>query len=377
MKRIFFYSVLLTAIFVFGAGCSGPGDTKDPGQSTGGNLIEAETVFPDSEWARARPEDLGFDQSVIDEMGENMEKASANGVLIRNGYLVAEWSFAGPPEKKFDTQSVSKSITSFVLGLALDDKLISGLDAPVKQYYPDFSVGPHTDRITFRHLATNTSGIELTRWDHQYNPGITEPGAENHYHNDHWTELARALTYIYKKPLREVLEQQVLKEINAEMEWWKDGKIGGLVETGDGEKVDVNAGYAFTCWSASDLARVGHLYLNGGRWKDSQLLSREYVKESWTEIDAPIYGHRPGMGEPRVMTMVGYGLGWWTMKGSNVWSMSGNGRQFCMVFPKYNIVIAKVNDYRNETQVGGQVFGRLIMQAMGEPVDSLRMRRPR
>ncbi|MCK9266457.1 hypothetical protein M0P98_06210, partial [bacterium] len=53
-------------------------------------------VFPDKEWKRGNPEDFGFTQETLNLIDEKMRAASADGVLIRNGYLIAEWNYAGP-----------------------------------------------------------------------------------------------------------------------------------------------------------------------------------------------------------------------------------------------------------------------------------------
>lgn len=74
------------------------------------------------------------------------------------------------------------------------------------------------------------------------------------------------------------------------------------------------------------------------------------------------------------MFAAGYGLGWWTRAGSGIWSMSGNGGQFCLVIPKYNIVMTKVNDYRIERrdQLRSTVFLPLVLEAMGEDLSEMK-----
>ena len=371
---------VFSLILVFG-GCAGGGkvEQEQPELSSGG-----EVVFPEAQWLTASPEDEGFTQAVIDLIGATMKRNNANGALIRNGHLVGEWLYGGEADKKYDAQSVSKSITSLTLGLAVRDGLIKSIDDYVVDYYPEFKCGEYSDSITFRHLVTNTSGIALTRWTHQRNPGWMKPGLESNYHNDHWTELARALTYVFGKPLLQVMQENVLPVIGADMDWWKDGTIGGYVTGADGDSILVNAGYAFTCWSARDLARVGYLYLNNGKWKDTQVLPADYVRESWTEIPQPLGGRRPGADGEKRKYFPGYGLGWWTSTGTGIWSMLGNGGQFCMVIPKYNIVLTKVNAYNIERkdQLSVQYFIPLLLEAMGEDmtemkelINSMRQRR--
>jgi len=325
-------------------------------------------VFPGKTWVRGEAEAFGFDKATLDAIGAKMKKAQANGVLVRDGRLIAEWLFSGPPDKKLMIQSCTKSITSLMLGLAVQEKLIPSLDAPVKQHWPAFETGPYTDKITFRHLVTMTSGMAATRWwGLEYvDPGNIEPGTEYHYHNDQPVALARALTYVYGRELREVLKEKVLSALDTDMKWDRDGTI----RAANGMMVPVNHGLGYSHWTARGLAKMGLLYLAKGRWRDGQLLPAAYVKECFTEIPFGINRWRRGawlkrQPQPKnALAKMGYGLGWWTDKGSNVWAMSGHGGQFCMVLPDHGVVMTKVNDWRIRPFIGRSQFAPILMKCL-------------
>ncbi len=338
-------------------------ETNGISDSTELIVTDSTVIFPEDEWLQADPEDFNLSQDAINNMGILMAQNQANGVLIYNGYLVAEWNYAGPSDTRLDVQSCTKSITSLMLGLAIDDGVISNLDDVVADYYPGwynksyFQDNIYVDQITFRHLITCTSGIAASgRWDY-FDPNNMEPGLEFHYHNDHTAVTTTTLTYLYGTELRNILYDRVLNDIGASMRWGDDG----TVQTIYGTTVSVNAGYAFSRWTARDLARIGYLYLNRGKWKGRQLLSEDYVDETFTEIPFQI----------DETDQSGYGLGWWTGKGTNVWSMLGNGGQFCMVLPEYNIVMTKINDYHipREDQLSAEVFYPLIMDCIGVTIE--------
>lgn len=245
-----------------------------------------------------------------------MKKAEANGVLIRNGYLVAEWNYGGPRTTQFHTMSIGKSFTSLILGLALDDKLIPSLDTKVKEIHPAFEAGPFTNQITFRHLATMTSGIKSTRMQMNY-PKLLPPETALVYTGDQCAHLGRALTYLYGKTLYDVLKERILEPIGAnEGHWWDiDKHPWSPVIARNGKEVPVNTGYGAIYFTASDLAKVGHLFVNYGKWGGRQLISADYIKACWTEIpQKPLRPHHWGMR---------YGLYWWRLV-PGVWDGAGN-----------------------------------------------------
>lgn len=303
-----------------------------------------DVTYPDVQWATATPEELQLDQAVLGEIDSIMNAAHANGILVVEGKAVREWTYDRPADEKIEVQSITKSMVSLLLGIALDDGKIASIDDKVVAYYPAFEVGPHTEDITFKHLVTTSSGIEAKKYGSRYlNPGNMPPGIDARYHNDHFDQLARALTYIYKQPLVDVLRDRVLSRIGGTVEWRPDDEV--LLE--DGTKVPVSAGYAFSKWTAPDLARIGWLFLNDGRWRDEQIVSAEYARACRTPLDIPVMTRRNG--EAVADSGSTYGYGW---RGSFVndardvmWYMSGNGGQMCVVIPQKHIVFVKINGY--------------------------------
>lgn len=318
--------------------------------------------FPDAEWKRKSTEKAGLNLTVLAQMDSLMKKAKANGVLIYKGYLIAEWNYGGAPDKTFEVQSITKTITSTVLGLALKDGLISGLDAKVKDYYPAFEVGPYTDEITFRHLITASSGIRSTiTKGRYYDPGDMKPGIESRYHNDHTHHLAAALTYMYCKDLGDVMKERILQPIQAqdEMRWGhhRTAVVACRCGGGNEKEVKVVGGYAFSNWTARDLARVGYLYLHDGKWEKKQLLPIKYTKEARMPISIPVMSMSPNA-SPEQQSNAEYGLAWrgrvYKEDGRILWYMSGNGGQFCVVMPEHNLVMTKINSYKETpfTEIG-------------------------
>jgi CubicO group peptidase (beta-lactamase class C family) len=332
------------------------------------NLREIE--YPGKEWKERSPKRAGVNEEALKGIGQIMEKAGANGALIRDGYLVAKWNYGGQEDTKYDVQSVTKAITGLIFGIALKDGKVSSVQDKVKDYYPAFNVGPYTNDIRFWHLLTATSGIPVTRTiDNYINPGGMPPGLQSRYHNDHSGEIAATLTYLYGgESLLDILRGRVLSKIGGEAEWGKDGN---RTVTVNNKQVPYVAGYAYSKWSAKDLARVGWLYLNSGKWKSEQILPVDYVKQCRTPVKVPVMQFRLGADSSEVLPDAAYGFLWrglYTKSGRLVWYMSGNGGQFCLLLPEERIVFTKVNsidkDHQPFTRI--QDFEEYILNLVNE-----------
>lgn len=344
---------------------------KSPSNSAGAApSASAPVVFPGEAWLRADARTSGFDPQTLDAITVAMREAKANGVLIRDGYLIEEWTFGGPADKRFDIQSCTKAITSLAVGLAIRDGLIPSVETLVKQCWPDFEAGPYTERITFRHLLTMTAGIvQTTRYgtgqDRQLPEEYAEPGTRYNYLNDQTKALASALTYLYGRELNEVMNEN-LQPLGAAMHWGSEPRWDPDVVTGDGRTLAVNCGYCRAHFNASDLARVGHLYLQGGVWDGRRIIAEEYVRQSLTANPIPTCEPRE-VGENGLILTGGYGYKWRQHEYNGVitWGMHGYGGQFCVILPRYNVVMVKISDWTDKsTWTGNTTFYPLLIQSL-------------
>jgi len=324
-------------------------------------IRSGQVVYPGAEWERRTPEELGMDMNALASIDRLMEKAQANGVLIHNGYLVREWTNAGPSDAQFNVKSITKSILGMVYALAIDDGLIPGPEAKVKDFWPDFDAGPYAAEITFHHLASATSGLKATGpyWQHFTGHGsgvdFRPPGMPGKYHNDHCMYLAGALTYLFERDLLEVLRERILMKIGADANWTTNGEDApvdiaphgfyrsanrneqivppGYVTLRDGRRARWVTGFSRSYWTAHDLARVGWLFLNDGQWEGRPLIHSTNIEECHKHIPDRPY------------------LSWRCPTDYKWWSMMGAGAQFCVLIPEHKIVMTKINEWRNEKNV--------------------------
>ena len=132
-------------------------------------------------WTIDSPESAGLDGARLCRIADRLKEIEANihaVVITRHGRLVFEQYFSGYDEPwglddgrhdfdattRHDMRSVSKSVVSLLVGIAIDRKLIKSADEPVVKFFPDYSAqkSPGWDNITLRHLLTMSSGMQ---WD--------------------------------------------------------------------------------------------------------------------------------------------------------------------------------------------------------------------
>ncbi|MBM3814584.1 MAG: serine hydrolase [Acidimicrobiia bacterium] len=304
-------------------------------------LVAAQSYFPGSldDWQRRKPAEAGMNAKLVEEaiafakaneskesrdlehvhylnpfkepfreaVGLFKPRGDMTGIIVRHGYLVAEW---GEPHRTDMTFSVTKSFLSTTVGLALDRGLIRDLNDPVHLYVPGGHFeSEHNRKITWEHLLRQTSDWEGTLWgkpDWADRPPTkltmeeyktrkrNQPGAVYKYNDVRVNLLAYAALNVWRRPLPQVLREYVMEPIGASTTWRWHGYSNSWVNM-DGVMVESVSGGGH--WgggmmiSARDLARFGLLTLLRGVWKDRRILSENWVRMALTPTPAePGYG---------------------------------------------------------------------------------------
>lgn len=289
--------------------------------------IAAESTTP-RDLAVAHP--LSWGREPFDEpVGPLKERGDMTGVIVRNGYIVAEW---GEPERVDMTFSVTKTFLSTTVGLAWERDLIGDVDDPVRPYLPPLvlpdgdgepgsasvdvgaSTAPvllfeseHNRQITWDHLLRQTSAWRGTLWGKPdwgdrpsperadwLSPDRAVPGTEYEYNDVRVNLLALAATSVWRRPLPEVLHELVMDPIGASATWRWHGYHNSWI-TLDGRRIQVVSGGGH--WgggmyiNAMDMARFGYLFLRNGRWD-----GRQIVPEAWIGMAETPSEPNPGYG---------------------------------------------------------------------------------
>ena len=270
------------------------------------------------EFARASetqaPRDLerqhyqGWAREPYDEaIGPFKTRGEQTGIILRYGYIVAEW---GEPHRVDMTFSVTKSFLSTTVGLAWDRGMIRDVHDPVRGYVPtDHFDSDHNRKITWDHLLRQTSDWEGTLWgkpDWADRPPRdtplaeyqererNEPGTAYKYNDVRVNVLALAALHVWRRPLPQVLREYVMDPIGASNTWRWYGYDNSWVNI-DGVQVQSVSGgghWGGGMWiSARDQARFGLFTLRRGEWEGEQLLSNAWVDMALRPTEArPTYG---------------------------------------------------------------------------------------
>jgi len=317
-----------------------------------------ERAFPGRTWARTTPEQAGMKPDQVDKarqwFGAAMGEGAGRLVVVRGGRVVLEFSHGMSAEAKPGIASAAKSIYSNTLGILIQEGKLPSADELVVDYYPEMmdvgegqgnKPGRHAFEanrgISFRHLICNVSGY--------MKPG-EEPGAVFNYQSWGMNILTHALARICGlwdtadpegSPGFQVLIQEKLgRPIGADWSYscYSPAYSDRLQE---GARLDIFGYYTGVHTTALDLARLGWLWCNRGRWEGKQVVPEQWLRET-AEVAPDILANCPR--EEQI-----YGHGFWTNQQGLLWpdlptetfTCSGAGGHYCTVFPGAELVVVQ------------------------------------
>lgn len=360
-------------------------------------LVAAESF----EWQTASPASQGFSAQKLDSLRDALAQRSTKALLVvRNDKIVYEWYAPSHAQaKKHYTASMAKALVGGMsLLVALNDGCLA-VDDPACCYIPQWANDPVKSKITIRHLATHSSGIEdaeaseqdrlaarrrgvtLTTehmslpgwkggfWRQDPNPFtlardqapvIFAPGSQYAYSNPGMGMLSYAVTASLKasqySDIRTLLRDRIMRPIGVADEDWSIGY--GKTFDVDGLKLIANWGGG--SYTARAVARVGRLMLRKGNWQGKQLIARRWVEEVVKPAGTPLPDRPSGNPQPAS------GLGWWT-NADGVWLQlprdafagAGAGSQVLLVVPSLELIVVRNGANLFDTSQGEGFWGGL------------------
>jgi len=273
-------------------------------------------------------------------------RGGTNGLIIRKGYIVAEFGNTGRVEPIY---SAAKSFLSTLLGLAVDRGIVKSVDDPVGNSVKDGGYdSAHNAKVTWNHHARQTSEWEGEMWgkthtflgEKEFGEGrrhareLREPGTYYEYNDVRINRFALSLLRVCKRPLPDVLKTEIMDRIGASNSWQYHGYDNSYLEV-EGKRVQSVTGgtrWGGGIWMDSrDLARFGLLFLRNGEWDGKRILSERWIREATT---------RGPVGPD-------YGYLWWLNSGGIQWpgapkssyAAIGHGSNTLWVDPEHDLII--------------------------------------
>ncbi len=278
-------------------------------------------------------------------IGPTKHRGNPSGMIVHKGKIISQWGDIDRVDMCF---SVTKSFLSTIAGLAVGDSMIK-LDDYVGKYVWDGSFDtPHNAKVTWKHLLqqnSDWSGTHFGLYDWADRPPkegntenwiarkLIEPGSQFEYNDVRVNLLSYSLLQVLRQPLPQVLKDRIMDKIGASSTWrWYgyentftnlDGTMMQSV-SGGGH----HGGGLFI--NAVDMAKFGYLFLRDGKWKDQQLISKDWIKEATT----------PSSTEPS------YGMLWWLNQNGewpgvskSTFHADGYGGNFIVVDKENDLVV--------------------------------------
>ena len=345
-----------------------------------GVLLLTRIVFPVDNWRQTTPQRQGLDSNrlnaAVDYLRGNAGPDGVNElVIIRHGYLVWKGSNTG---KVHGVWSATKSFTSTVLGLLIDDGQAT-LDTRAKEIVP--ALGVAYPDVTLRHFTTMTSGYRARKDEpsgsYRHGPSPTPfdpcntplfaPGTQYAYWDSAMNEFGLLLTRVAGEPLKRLFERRIAEPIRMDPNEWRWGDFGQR----DGVTVNGGSGNSnnHVFISARQMARLGHLFLNRGKWDGHQLISAQWV-ETATKPHVP--ASLPLWPDSGADGRGVYGFNWWAngikADGQRQWpgapagaySASGYNNNDMFIIPEWNMVIVRLGLDQSQRPITDAVYSNFI-----------------
>jgi CubicO group peptidase (beta-lactamase class C family) len=389
---------LLTVLLgcLLAAACSSP----DGGQATATSRPAAgptqRDYWPTAGWRTTAPGDQGMDPAVLDDLDTQVPERYPQVrslLVVRHGYLVYERYWHGVDAADgHNSYSVTKSVTSALVGIALGERHLQGLDQTVGEllaaHLPN-NTDPRLGRVTLQQLLTMTGGLA----GDDRSTGGDEGLIDRLFNSRDWVGhiLGRPLAYnpgtafAYSNATSHLLSaivadatgQSTLAFARARLfnplgirsdkaseptilTWPPSPAQNKAYEQAAVAWPKDPRGYHFGAgWlrlPARDLAKFGYLYLNGGRWDTTQVVPADYVRASTQP-----HSHPPQLGPED-----GYGYQWWTTSVNLHASFvaSGFGGQRIQVIPDLDLVVVITADAAQERFDAESLVGQTIIPAV-------------
>lgn len=318
-----------------------PDEDHDDGASGGGSEPGGDDIsWPVPEWSTVDPGAAGVDAAVLDELATIAGSAGSDCLVVsRDGQLVGEWYWNGTgPDSERESFSVTKSITSILVGIAQDRGHLD-IDQPASDYIDEW-VGTPSEDVTIRNLLSNDSGRFHSPESDYAQMAFAEPD-KTAYAIGLGQAHEPGTVWVYNNAAIQVLEAVLERATGTGVGDFAEEHLFGPLGMGTTISTD-QAGNTLTFMGAQmscrDLARFGLLNLRRGEWQGEQIVPAAFVDEAT---------------RPSTELNNGYGHLWW-LYGTHpdesagaeadpyAYAALGLGGQYLVVVPEHDLVVSRL-----------------------------------
>lgn len=335
------------------------------------------SYWPTTDWRTSLPEQQGISSSKLADLFESLEEKTnllAGLIIIRNGYIVAE-HYPNPAYKqdtKHEINSVTKSIMSAVTGVAINEGYIKSVDDRIFDYFPNLTLAnmdEHKKNLTVKDFLMMTSGLDWGELDKERRKQLwadfestkdtvqfvldkpTDPKLIDKFNYN--TGLCHILSAIVQqttgKKTAEYAQEKIFNKIGITTAVWP-------------ETQGVNKGGYSMEMTPRDMARFGYLYMNEGEWNGEQIIPKEWVHTSFSElVPTGVTG-----GEH-------YGYYFWittTKDGYKEISAMGDRGQYIIMVPELDLLVVQTSGAYLNTNIYEDYIYPSVVASEPIPVDA-------
>lgn len=323
----------------------------------------------DDGWPTAAASQLGWNTQVLERLASSIEDGTYKNItsliIVHHGRLIYEAYFnGGARERLNDTRSVTKSVTSLLVGAAIDRGLIQGVQSKVYAWFRDKrpigNPDPRKQSFTLEDLLSMSS-----LWECDDDNAFSQGNEERMYLVEDWIQFAlnlpikgfapwqakpqdspfrRSFSYCTagvvtlgaiaeraaKLPLSRFAHEVLEEPLGITSSRWNLSPLG------------VGMGGGGTAYRSRDLAKIGEMVRQGGRWQGRQVVSQAWIDASLTN-------------RVQVREGVEYGYLWWHFhfpakgRDRDVWAASGNGGNYIFLLPDLELVVVITSTAYNKS----------------------------
>ena len=326
----------------------------------------------DDDWKISSLKDEGIDPGKIKELMLNILNGNIQDIhsvlIIKNGKLVLEDYFYGyARHKTHHMMSVTKSITSILIGIGKDQEKIPSIDKKIYEFFPsykDISWNDLKNEIRLKHVLTMTAGLDWNAWEYPSTDPRDSTNAMTQ--SDDWIKFvlmrkARdtpGKNFVYSNGLTMLLGEILRNTTGVSADKFAEEYLFGPLGISDFSWQKLPDGTIITAWGLKlrprDMAKIGYMMLKSGKWKGKEIVSSTWVRES-TKAHV----------EEDILFGSGYGYQWWrgrafiNSKNIETFYAAGKGGQYIFVCPALDLVTIFTSDSANDEM--GEYRPQIIM----------------